>query len=141
MTQPARLTARLLARKGRALPARGFAAAAPSVTEPVPGIAPLTRLRPLEVAASLPELVEYRAGVTGLARGGGRPPGRDDRQRVAMTVRLDRARHRRLRIFAARLDRTSQDVILEALDAYLDAHGGADCACLVECTGDHGRDR
>lgn len=137
MTQPARLTARLLARKGRALPARGFLAPEQGVTEPVPGIAPLTRLRPLEVAANLPELVDYRAGVTGLARGGGRPPGRGPKQRVAITLRLDRARHRRLRIFAARLDRTSQDVILAALDAYLAAHGGTDCACLVECTHDH----
>jgi hypothetical protein len=136
VTQPARLTARLLARKGRALPARGFAGPAQSGTEPLSGITPLTRLRPLEVAANLPELVDYRAGVTDVARGGGRPPGRGPKQRVAMTLRLDRARHRQLRIFAARLDRTSQDVILAALDAYLDAHGGG-CACLTECTGDH----
>ena len=63
------------------------------------------------------------------AGGGGRGSSHGDDGRVALTLRLDRDRHRRLRIFAARRERTSQEVIVRALDAYLEACG-ADCACL-----------
>ena len=48
---------------------------------------------------------------------------------MAFTVRLDRTRYTRLKILAARRARSGQEVILRALDAYLDACA-ADCACL-----------
>jgi len=44
-------------------------------------------------------------------------------------VRLDAARHTRLRILAARRGRTSQDLMVEALDRMLEA-AGETCACL-----------
>jgi uncharacterized protein YecT (DUF1311 family) len=46
-----------------------------------------------------------------------------------MTLRLDRDRHVRLKVFAALHERNCQDVLIEALDAWLEARG-ADCACL-----------
>ena len=49
--------------------------------------------------------------------------------RIALTLRLDRERHRRLKVFCARRQQTTQEVMLNALDAYLEACG-ADCACL-----------
>ena len=48
---------------------------------------------------------------------------------MALTLRLERERHRRLRIFCARHECSSQDVIVRALDAYL-ASCGAACAYL-----------
>jgi Ribbon-helix-helix protein, copG family len=41
--------------------------------------------------------------------------------RVAFTVRLDRERHRRLKLLAARRGRSRQEMLLRALDAYLEA--------------------
>jgi hypothetical protein len=110
MPQPARLTSSLLARKGQALPAAGFSSRAVGAVRP-----------------GLLEVVGGRAepGVAGLHHG---PSGHSDR-RVAMTVRLDRERHVRLKVFAALHDLNCQDVLIEALDAYLQACG-ADCACM-----------
>lgn len=42
--------------------------------------------------------------------------------RVFMSVRLDRALHRRLRIYAVHADRQMQDVIAEALAIWLDTN-------------------
>ena len=123
MTQPARLTSALLARKGEALPTGGFAGAAIDAGQPLPPPATLTR------RASMALVSDRGARPARPVKGGGRGPGDGGDARVALTLRLDRERHRRLRIFGARHDRTSQEVILEALDAYL-AACGADCACL-----------
>jgi hypothetical protein len=109
MPQPARLTSNLLARKGQALPAAGFASRAGALR---PGL--------LEVVGGRAE-----PAVAGLRHG---PSGHSDR-RVAMTVRLDRDRHVRLKVFAALHELNCQDVLIEALDAYLRACGG-DCACM-----------
>jgi hypothetical protein len=46
-----------------------------------------------------------------------------------LTLRLDRARYTRLKILAARRSRSGQELLLRALDAYLDACA-VDCACL-----------
>jgi hypothetical protein len=117
MRPPARLTGELLARKGEALPATGMATAT------------------LALAPTRPTLV--RAGVAASSDGERRgsrserrqPAGRREDDRVALTLRLDRERHRRLRIFSARHDCSGQDVIVRALDAYLE--GCSDhCACL-----------
>ena len=54
--------------------------------------------------------------------------------RAKLTMRLDRERHFRLKLVAAHLKRSSQEVLTQALDAYLDQlapammNGG--CACL-----------
>ncbi|HSA82723.1 MAG TPA: hypothetical protein VLE23_18035 [Geminicoccaceae bacterium] len=127
MTQTARLTSALLARKGQAFPTGGFACPTIDLGQPLPAPGKLRPRRGVVLARSTPE----RAGgalATQLRRLR-RPPSQGDDGRVALTLRLDRARHRRLRIFAARHDRTCQEVILRALDIYLEA-SGADCACL-----------
>jgi hypothetical protein len=110
MSQPARLTSSLLARKGQALPAVGFPTRAAGTVRP-------GRL----------EVVGGRAdpGFVGTRHGPSAPPG----QRVAMTLRLDRERHLRLKVLAALHGRSCQEVLIEALDAWLETHG-ADCACL-----------
>ena len=110
MSQPARLTSSLLARKGQALPAAGFSSRASGAVRP----------GRLEVVGGRAE-----PGVAGLRHG---PSGHPER-RVAMTVRLDRERHVRLKVFAALHDLNCQDVLIGALDAWLEA-SGADCACL-----------
>jgi hypothetical protein len=112
MTQPARLSGSLLARKGTASPADGLNGAAIALSQPLP---PWSAPRP----AVAPEPLPRRT----------RPAPARAEERVALTVRLDPGRHTRLRILAARRNRTSQDVVTAALDAYLEASGG-DCACL-----------
>jgi hypothetical protein len=126
MTEPARLTPELLARKGQALPTTGFAHAV-ALGRPLLG--------PDQHA---PGRYDGAPATAGRAGEEARKASRDRRQesagrrqedRVALTVRLDRERHRRLRIFGARYACSSQDVIVRALDAYLETCGD-DCACL-----------
>ena len=127
MTEPARLTAELLARKGQALPTTGFAHAVVALGRPMLGSdqhaparydgAPAAGVRPGEDARKAARDRRQE------------PAGRRQEDRVALTVRLDRERHRRLRIFGARYACSSQDVIVRALDAYLETCGD-DCACL-----------
>lgn len=125
MTQTARLTSALLVRKGQAFPTGGFACPTLNVSQPLP--AP-DKLRPRRgVALVRSELDGDAARPAGQAGGGERRSSHGGR--VALTLRLDRDRHRQLRIFAARGERTCQEVIVRALDAYLEACG-ADCACL-----------
>jgi hypothetical protein len=49
--------------------------------------------------------------------------------RISLTVRIDRALHARLRALAARQQRSHQDIVEGALDAYLNVFG-AGCACI-----------
>jgi hypothetical protein len=123
MTRRAKLTSELLVRKGQAMPTGGFAHGGIDLCQPLPGPARLEMARGNGVLAS--------------ATFGARPkpapaPKRRaeaaDQDRVALTLRLDRERHRRLKVFCARGQRTTQEVLIEALDAYLEACG-ADCAC------------
>lgn len=55
-------------------------------------------------------------------------------KRVAMTLRLDQPRHLRLRVLSAHINRSSQEILTEALDSYLDqfAHMSEmqQCECL-----------
>jgi hypothetical protein len=114
----ARLTGELLARRGEAMPTGGFAAPGHAI-----GLAPPASPSPLRAAGTggdeRPRLLQSRGKA----------------ERVALTVRLDRERHRRLRIFGARRGCSNQEVILKALDAYL-AACGVDCACLRGEAGD-----
>jgi len=126
MTEPARLTSALLARKGQAFPTAALACPTIEVSQPLPAPDKLSPRRAgLALVGGTPGHSSVRAR-RGYGAGGS---GHGEDGRVALTLRLDRERHRRLRIFAARHERTSQEVILEALDAYLAACGG-DCACL-----------
>jgi hypothetical protein len=122
MTRRAKLTGDLLVRKGQAIPTGGFAHAGIELSQPLPA------KRDLPPAN----------GVLATGAFGARPaPARSPKPRtraagqgrVALTLRLDRERHRRLKVFCARGQRTTQEVLLEALDAYLEACG-ADCACI-----------
>jgi len=128
MAQPARLTGDLLARKGQALPTGGFAhakldlipvqSAAPKPERQPQGgsgprEAPASRMQ--RPAAALEEPKRTRSAASD--------------ERVAFTLRLDPERHARLRILAARRGRSGQEMLLKALDAYLEACA-ADCPCL-----------
>jgi hypothetical protein len=126
MAQPARLTGELLARKGEALPTGGFAYAKLDLVPPQPSAAGLEQQRcgtSLAREALLPDLRRPAP-----RHEPGRRPEHDD-ERVALTVRLDRARYTRLKILAARRARSGQELLLTALDAYLEACA-TDCACL-----------
>ena len=128
MTQPARLTSALLARKGQAYPTGGFAYPAMDLGQPLPGPDKLSPPR-RSLARARGALNSVGGAPATQLRPLRRPPSQSDDGRVALTLRLDRERHRRLRIFAARHERTGQEVILRALDLYL-AACGPDCACL-----------
>jgi hypothetical protein len=127
MAQPARLTGALLARKGQALPTGGFAYAKLDLVPPQPSAARLEQRRcgtSLTQEALLPDLRRPAP-----RHEPGRRPEHLDQERVALTLRLDRARYTRLKILAARRARSSHEVLLTALDAYLEACA-TDCACL-----------
>jgi hypothetical protein len=121
MAQPARLTADLLARKGHALPTGGFAHAKLDLIPPQPTIAKPER-QPQAPASR-------RQRSTGAPREPGRPRQPASDERVAFTLRLDPERHGRLRILAARRGCSGQEMLLKALDAYLEACA-TDCPCL-----------
>ena len=126
MARPARLTGELLARKGQALPTGGFAHAKLDLLPTQPSAGRLEQQRcgtSLTREALLPDLRHLNA-----RHEQGRRPEQDD-ERVALTLRLDRARYTRLKILAARRSRSGQELLLSALDAYLEACA-ADCACL-----------
>lgn len=126
MAQPARLTSALLARKGDALPTGGFAHTRLDLVPPQPSAARLEQQRcgtSVPRAPLLPDITRPAAQ---------KPSRRADRagqDRVAFTVRLDRQRHTRLKILAARRGRSGQEILIKALDAYLEACA-TDCACL-----------
>jgi hypothetical protein len=109
--RPASLTSALLVRKGAAVPA-GYAALATGTRA--------GRTRPLEAAA----------GTTPRRRRSERLP--DLRTRISL--RLDPDRHLKLKLSAAHLHQNLQDVLIAALDSYLDQIGptvkNGDCACL-----------
>jgi hypothetical protein len=125
MAPPARLTDVLLARKGHALPTGGFAHAKLDL---IPPQATATKLDLQPWAAPAPRgvLLKHPQPVREEPR---RRSGDADDGRVAFTVRLDRDRHARLRILAARRARSGQEMLIKALDAYLEACA-TDCPCL-----------
>jgi hypothetical protein len=119
MAAPARLTSALLARKGQALPTGGFAHAKLALIPPQPTAAKRNR--------------QCCDTLSGSSPAPGRRPARRRwavaGDRVAFTVRLDRERHSRLKILATRRGRSCQEMLLKALDAYLEACA-PDCPCL-----------
>jgi hypothetical protein len=113
MAAPARLTSALLARKGQALPTGGFAHAKLALMPPQLTVRKLDR--ECRDAASPP------GAPTAPVRRRARPPRPAADVRVAFTLRLDRERHARLKLLAARRGRSCQEMLLRALDAYLEA--------------------
>ena len=69
-----------------------------------------------------------------LAVAGGGPPSSGG-ERTRVSIRLDRGRHLKLKLTAAHLQSSLQDVITDALDRYLEQVGPevlrGDCACLA----------
>jgi hypothetical protein len=128
MAQPAKLTSALLARKGQALPTGGFAHAKLALIPPQPTAAKLAR-QCCDAASSEGPAAPIKRS----AREPGGRRGRAADDRVAFTVRLDRERHLRLKILAARRGRSGQEMLLRALDAYLEACA-MDCPCLRVAT-------
>ena len=126
MRAPARLNAELLARKGQALPTSGFAYTSIAHDEPLRALERPALLRPSTAVAAVASRHDAR---TACRHQPGPAAGRREADRVALTLRLDRERHRRLRIVGARHECSSQAVIVRALDAYL-ATCGDRCACL-----------
>lgn len=110
--RPAILSSALLARKGAAMPT-GY-----------------TPLRPLASNANAGSRVAHIAPVAA-TRGG---PSATNNGRVRVSVRLDRERHLKLKLTAAHLDNSLQDIMIDALDRYLEQLGPEvlrnDCACL-----------
>ena len=120
---PARLTSSLLARKGEARPSESLDGPTCNLVHALPAGA-LTR--PAAPRAPVVEiLVPARSPAPALAGSGG--AGSADR--VNLTVRIDRTLHTRLRVLAARQQRTNQDIVEGALEAYLNVFG-ASCACV-----------
>jgi hypothetical protein len=124
MAEPARLTSALLARKGQALPTGGFAHAKLALMPPLP---PTTTKLERDCCGLAPSSASPRV----------RRPAPQARagagDRVAFTLRLDRERHLRLKVLAARRGRSGQEMLLRALDAYLEACA-EDCPCLRGAT-------
>ena len=110
---PAALTSALLVRKGAALPA-GYAALGASV-----------RVLPTANAQNDESRPGHRSKEPADAR-------------TRISLRLDADRHLKLKLSAAHLHRSLQDLLINALDAYLEQVGPAvmngKCACLEgEC--------
>ncbi len=105
---PASLTSSLLAEKGAAAPTVGQAARpADPATMPPPPAFDLP-------AAAPPTHPPHAAALDDSA------PRRGKASRVRVTMRIDPERHFRLRLVAAHLNQSTQDVLSLALDAYLD---------------------
>lgn len=120
--EPAKLTAELLARKGAAAPA-GFTPVAIAGNPRVPRASALIR-REAIAAAGVPR-----------AKDGSDDDGGDGTERARVTLRLDEARHLRLKLAAAHLQKSLQEILTTALDRYLDQVAPeilrSNCVCLA----------
>ncbi len=129
----ASLTSDLLARKGGATPA--------SLMFPLAGgslagaSAPRVELRLPPSEPPKPRRAEPRIGATPpkARSGGGTPPGRRGKS-AKVSLRLDADRHQRLRLVCLHAGMSGQQVLLAALDEYLDRVArqvmDGKCACL-----------
>ncbi len=136
----ASLTSSLLVPKGRAT-ALGFAPVAPTqpslraplgggASEPIPfACHGEDRADPSPARNGTP-VAQGRTGASGGVRGSGAPT------RAKLSLRLDSERHLRLRLLSAHLRKSSQELLIEALDSYLAGispplGAGLSCACLA----------
>jgi len=97
MKSTGRLTAELLVKKGGASPA---------------GSQNITQLKPLVQGGPAVGIQPQNKQVGALEQ--------EKEKRVAMTLRLDGGRHVKLRVLAALQGRSCQNLLTEALDAYLE---------------------
>lgn len=132
----ASLSGGLLVRKGGAMPASlVFPVPEFPVPEPQPAPRVEARVTASHAAAPSPRAETPRPAAQEKpvrAQGGGSPPRRASTAKVSL--RLDPDRHQRLRIAALHQRRSGQQLLLAALDAYLDRSAltvldGA-CTCL-----------
>jgi len=122
MSQPAVLSGAMLARKGAAVPS---------------GYTPL-RLRDVNTARGAARNATANAGdavqASSCVAAAFGDTSATDGERSRVSVRLDRDRHFKLKLTAAHLESSLQDVITDALDRYLEQLGPEvlriDCACL-----------
>jgi len=149
-TDPAPLTARLLVKKGGARPA-GFGSSAANENETVDGPTDIA-LPKQHSTASKPVAATRRQrsslsldlnGAVDSRRQSASPTKASDRARL--TLRLDTDRHLRLRLTAAHLDVSLQELVTTAVDAYLneispDVINGS-CICLTKPGFDRKSDR
>ncbi len=96
MSNPPRLGGNLIVRKGEAAPAVAAVPPAPARTVERP-------------AASKPVRASVPHGLGGT---------------IAVTVRLDPTRYERLKMYGVRQRRTNQELLVEAIDAFLDDREG-----------------
>jgi hypothetical protein len=118
MSGPAVLSSALLARKGSAAPT---------------GYTPM-RVQDVGTARGANENAgKPQPPPLSLATAGGGMPSLDS-ERARVSVRLDRERHLKLKLTAAHLQSSLQDIFTDALDRYLEQLGPEvlrnDCACL-----------
>ena len=108
-----RLDAGLIARKGEAVPAAHTA----PLTEPA-------RSREAVVGATAETVLAETVlpEPQGEVPPSHRPLPRGVQGTIAVTVRLDPARYERLKMFGVRRRRTNQEILVEAVDRYLDAN-------------------
>ena len=119
--EAASLTSALLVRKGAAVPA-GYVSLAAAVRS-------LRAPQPIEVEAAT-----FADGATaGPTRARRRRRSAPD-PRARISLRLDDERHLKLKLTGAHLHKKLQDIVIAALDGYLDQVGPAvmngNCACL-----------
>ena len=119
--EAASLTSALLVRKGAAVPA-GYVSLASAVRGQ----------RPIEEQPALEAPLAPATAVASAPRRARRPRKRDPRARISL--RLDDQRHLKLKLTAAHLHKKLQDIVISALDGYLEQIGPAvmngNCACL-----------
>jgi hypothetical protein len=121
---PARLTASLLVRKSEAQPGGGPDLPCCGLGQPLAAGGALAG--PAGLRAPMVEILMPPRAPMPRTAGSGRSG--EDRP-VSLTVRIDRTMHTRLRVLAAREQRTNRDIVRCALAAYLDAFA-AGCACV-----------
>jgi hypothetical protein len=142
----ASLTGSLIARKGEAAPAISPAFGFQGVFPDPPAAPPQEASEPQTTSEPQPspKAVDNAATPKGASQKHSAPKRgaqkraaqkRTAQKRAAMTLRLDEARHLRLRLVSAHLRRSCQSVLTEALDAYFDSHRSLTakpCPCLDE---------
>ena len=142
----ASLSYSLLVRKGLAMP---LAPAMPTASPPeIPGSgpdpAPSKREANAGAAPALLTPFRRKQKKDGLPSLGTRSPGtaqRDHMGRVRLSLRLDLHRHLRLKLLAAHTRKSVQELLVAALDRYLEEQAaigtGKECSCLANGNDDH----
>jgi hypothetical protein len=121
----AKLSSDLLVQKGMANPTGGYSDARTTAEEPLALLA-----KPAAGAGQEGKSVREQSEALLKAFAGA--PKRS--RRVNLSFRMDPQRHHRLKVAAAHMNRSAQDILTNALDRYLDEMAGAymdgSCNCL-----------